>query len=61
MLDACWILLSSMHPRQVPEILRVNLTSVVLTLKAMGISHVLNFDFMEAPGPASTCSGRWPM
>jgi len=33
----------------VPEILRVNLSSTVLTLKSMGIDDVLHFDFMEPP------------
>lgn len=33
----------------VPEILRVNLSSTILTLKSMGIDDVLEFDFMERP------------
>lgn len=33
----------------VPEILRVNLSNVVLQLKSMGINDVINFDFMENP------------
>jgi len=33
----------------VPEILRSNLASVVLQMKAMGIHDVVHFDFMEAP------------
>mmetsp|Transcript_7980 Transcript_7980/g.15068 ORF Transcript_7980/g.15068 Transcript_7980/m.15068 type:complete len:784 (+) Transcript_7980:68-2419(+) len=33
----------------VPEILRSNLCSVTLQMKAMGIDNVVNFDFMEAP------------
>lgn len=33
----------------VPEILRVNLSSTILTLKSMGIDDVLEFDFMEKP------------
>lgn len=33
----------------VPEILRVNLSSTILTLKSMGIENVLEFDFMERP------------
>eukprot|EP01066_Platyproteum_vivax_P010036 Platyproteum_vivax@DN4463_c0_g1_i1.p1 len=32
-----------------PEILRVNLSSVLLQLKDMGIEDVLHFDFMEPP------------
>uniref|UniRef100_A0AAY4E6V9 ATP-dependent RNA helicase DHX33 n=1 Tax=Denticeps clupeoides TaxID=299321 RepID=A0AAY4E6V9_9TELE len=35
----------------VPEIQRCNLTSVVLQLLALGISDVLNFDFMSKPPP----------
>uniref|UniRef100_A0AAY4E908 RNA helicase n=1 Tax=Denticeps clupeoides TaxID=299321 RepID=A0AAY4E908_9TELE len=37
----------------VPEIQRCNLTSVVLQLLALGISDVLNFDFMSKPPPES--------
>eukprot|EP00928_Gymnodinium_smaydae_P031626 TRINITY_DN23156_c0_g1_i1.p1 TRINITY_DN23156_c0_g1~~TRINITY_DN23156_c0_g1_i1.p1 ORF type:complete len:813 (+),score=178.74 TRINITY_DN23156_c0_g1_i1:59-2497(+) len=33
----------------VPEILRSNLASVTLQMKAMGIDNVVGFDFMEAP------------
>jgi ATP-dependent RNA helicase DHX8/PRP22 len=33
----------------IPEILRVNLSSTILTLKSMGIDDVLEFDFMERP------------
>lgn len=33
----------------VPEILRSNLTSVTLQMKAMGIDNVVGFDFMEPP------------
>ena len=32
-----------------PEILRVSLTNVVLTLKSMRIQDVINFDYMENP------------
>jgi HrpA-like RNA helicase len=35
----------------VPEILRSNLSNVVLYLKTLGIDDVLGFDFMEAPDP----------
>lgn len=34
-----------------PEILRSNLTSVVLTLTAMGVKNLVNFDFMDPPTP----------
>ena len=33
----------------VPEIQRTNLTSTILSLKAMGINDLLSFDFMDAP------------
>jgi ATP-dependent RNA helicase DHX8/PRP22 len=33
----------------IPEILRVNLASTILTLKSMGIDDVVEFDFMEKP------------
>jgi len=34
-----------------PEILRSNLTSVVLTLRSMGIENLVTFDFMDPPSP----------
>ncbi|KAH8740573.1 PRP43 involved in spliceosome disassembly mRNA splicing [Cryptosporidium ryanae] len=34
-----------------PEILRSNLSSVVLTLKSLGISDLVHFDFMDPPAP----------
>ncbi|OMJ29644.1 Pre-mRNA-splicing factor ATP-dependent RNA helicase-like protein cdc28 [Smittium culicis] len=34
-----------------PEILRVNLSSVVLTLKCLGINNLIKFDFMDPPSP----------
>jgi ATP-dependent RNA helicase DHX8/PRP22 len=41
--------LNEMLPMSVPEIQRVNLSNVVLNLKAMGINDLLSFDFMDAP------------
>ncbi|CAD5117511.1 unnamed protein product [Dimorphilus gyrociliatus] len=38
-----------MLPTPVPELQRTNLASTVLSLKAMGINDLLNFDFMDAP------------
>lgn len=32
-----------------PEILRVSLTNVILTLKSMRINDVINFEYMENP------------
>jgi len=34
-----------------PEILRCNLSSVVLTLKKLGIDDLVHFDFMDPPAP----------
>ncbi|CAG9462550.1 unnamed protein product [Pedinophyceae sp. YPF-701] len=42
-----------MLPTSVPEIQRTNMAMTVLTLKAMGINDLLNFDFMDPP-PAQT-------
>eukprot|EP00747_Dinoflagellata_sp_TGD_P208420 gnl/TRDRNA2_/TRDRNA2_81907_c0_seq1.p1 gnl/TRDRNA2_/TRDRNA2_81907_c0~~gnl/TRDRNA2_/TRDRNA2_81907_c0_seq1.p1 ORF type:complete len:682 (+),score=117.63 gnl/TRDRNA2_/TRDRNA2_81907_c0_seq1:307-2046(+) len=36
-----------------PEIIRSNLSSVVLTLKKLGIEDLVHFDFMEPPSPES--------
>ena len=33
----------------VPEIMRVNLASTVLTLKNIGINDVINFDYLDKP------------
>lgn len=40
-----------MLPTAVPEIQRSNLSMTVLTMKAMGINDLLNFDFMDPPPP----------
>lgn len=37
----------------IPEILRVNLASTILTLKSMGIEDVIEFEFMEKPNKES--------
>lgn len=36
-----------------PEIQRINLASVVLQLKALGVEDVVGFDFMDRPPTAS--------
>jgi len=36
-----------------PEIIRSNLSSVVITLKKLGIDDLVHFDFMEPPSPES--------
>ncbi len=41
----------ALAPTTPPEILRVNLASTVLQLKAMGIADVLRFDFLDRPPP----------
>lgn len=33
----------------VPEIMRTNLSSVVLQLKSLGVDNLLEFDFMDPP------------
>ena len=40
---------SEMLPTSIPEIQRQNLSSVILSLKAMGINDLLHFDFMDPP------------
>jgi pre-mRNA-splicing factor ATP-dependent RNA helicase DHX16 len=40
---------NEMPESTLPEILRISLDGPVLTLKAMGINDLLNFDFMDAP------------
>ena len=45
-----------MLPTTVPEIQRSNLSMTVLTMKAMGINDLLNFDFMDPPPPQTLVS-----
>ncbi|KAG0230314.1 DEAH-box ATP-dependent RNA helicase prp22 [Actinomortierella wolfii] len=40
---------NEMLPNPIPEIQRTNLAMTVLTLKAMGINDLINFDFMDPP------------
>jgi ATP-dependent RNA helicase DHX8/PRP22 len=42
---------NEMLPTSIPEIQRSNLGMTVLTMKAMGINDLLNFDFMDPPPP----------
>jgi len=44
---------SEMLPTSIPEIQRQNLSSVILTLKTMGVNDLLHFDFMDPP-PTNT-------
>ena len=39
-----------MQAQTLPEIVRTNLTSLVLTLKALGVDNILTFEFMDLPG-----------
>lgn len=47
---------NEMLPSTIPEIQRTNLANTVLTLKAMGINDLLNFDFMDPPSVQSLIS-----
>jgi pre-mRNA-splicing factor ATP-dependent RNA helicase DHX16 len=40
-----------------PELLRSDITSVVLALKVMGIDNIIDFDFLDSPSPQSLISG----
>jgi ATP-dependent RNA helicase DDX35 len=40
-----------------PEVLRTNLTSFILTLKAMGVDNILSFDLMSIPSVAALSHG----
>src|SRR5690606_5136165 len=40
-----------------PEILRTNLSNVILIMKASGIEDVLSFDYFDAPGTESIVKG----
>ena len=44
---------NEMLKSSIPEIQRTNLGTTVLTLKAMGINDLLNFDFMDSPKPST--------
>ena len=43
-------LIKSMEQSTTPEILRTNLTSFILTLKALGVENILAFSMMDLPG-----------
>ncbi|KAJ3183797.1 DEAH-box ATP-dependent RNA helicase prp22 [Geranomyces variabilis] len=40
---------NEMLPNAVPDIQRMNLSNIVLTLKAMGVNDLINFGFMDPP------------
>ena len=52
-LFTAWSFQSELEPNTIPEILRTNMSNVVLMLKSLGIDDLLNFDFMDRP-PADT-------
>ncbi|KAI4331175.1 hypothetical protein MLD38_029385 [Melastoma candidum] len=47
---------NEMSPTSIPEIQRINLGSVTLTMKAMGVNDLLSFDFMDPPSPQALIS-----
>ncbi|QCE13073.1 ATP-dependent RNA helicase DHX8/PRP22 [Vigna unguiculata] len=47
---------NEMPPTTVPEIQRINLTTTTLNMKAMGITDLLSFDFMDSPSPQALVS-----
>ncbi|CAL5401636.1 unnamed protein product [Camellia sinensis] len=47
---------NEMSPSSIPEIQRMNLGLVTLTMKAMGINDLLAFDFMDPPSPQALIS-----
>ena len=47
----------SMEVNTLPEVLRTNLSSFLLTLKALGIKNILAFDLMTIPSVPALCQG----
>jgi pre-mRNA-splicing factor ATP-dependent RNA helicase DHX16 len=48
-LFTAWSFQNELEPNTVPEILRSNMSNVVLMLKSLGINDLLHFDFMDRP------------
>lgn len=48
-----WNHLNDLFESESPELTRTNLDSITLSLKAMGINDILNFDFMDPPSTTS--------
>jgi pre-mRNA-splicing factor ATP-dependent RNA helicase DHX16 len=46
-----WSYLNELEANTTPEILRTNLSSVVLMMMSLGINDLINFDFMDPPPP----------
>ncbi|GJZ44116.1 probable pre-mRNA-splicing factor ATP-dependent RNA helicase DEAH5 [Tanacetum coccineum] len=47
---------NEMSPTLIPEIQRINLGMTTLTLKAIGIDDLFDFDFMDPPSPRALIS-----
>ncbi|XAR67153.1 RNA helicase [Bertholletia excelsa] len=47
---------NEMSPTSIPEIQRINLGMITLSMKAMGINDLLSFDFMDPPSPQALIS-----
>lgn len=45
----------------IPEIQRTNLANTVLTLKALGINDLLNFDFMDRPSESAMIAAMYQL
>jgi len=45
----------------IPEIQRTNMASTVLTLKALGINDLFNFDFMDKPSEPTLVSAMYQL
>ena len=50
-------LITKMEATTQPEVLRTNLTSFILTLKAMGVDNILSFDLMSIPSVSALSHG----
>ena len=48
---------TSLDESMVPEILRTNLASVILQLKAIGVEDIMDFEFMEPPSRSGLLKG----
>lgn len=48
-LYTAWSFANELDEGTIPEIMRTNLSTVVLMLKSFGIDDLLNFDFMDPP------------
>jgi len=46
-----WSFHNELEPSTVPEIMRTNMSNIVLMLKSLGINDLIGFDFMDSPSP----------